>query len=72
MMTEATWTLPRGWARRLMLRTTKSWLEGRTSRRMPPISRTMAGEWKICWATVNIITMKGKMERMVLAATLKA
>ena len=25
-----------------------------------------------CWATVNIITMKGKMDRMVLAATLKA
>jgi hypothetical protein len=39
---------------------------------MLPISRTMAGEWKISWATVNIITMKGKMDRMVLAATLKA
>ena len=55
-----------------MLRTTKSWFEGKTSCRMLPISLAMAGEWKTFWATVNIMTMKGKMERMALAATLKA
>ena len=60
-----------GWVRSCMLRMTKSCPTGRRFFIMSPTTSSMSREWKTLRLMVRRRTMKGKSERMVLAATLE-